>query len=278
MSFLLDALRKSERSGRRQNAPTIHSDAPAGASSGESGGDLLPLLAFLVPAFLLMSWFGLHQFDVGPFARAATAVSPDTGVAQEPVGQGVNTPITQGPVEKEQSAGESGRDTLPQFVGGGAENASRNRPRTPVEQVDQGPAQAGTGGGAAARPDPLAESSRAIAEAMAATDADQQRAAGSMNADGVDQQAATAGPKATAPTARENHIDYWELPDNIRNQLPEMKLSVLVYADQPEDRFILLNGQRLYEGDEVQPGLVMQEVRREGAIFRFRRYRFIYTN
>ena len=55
-----------------------------------------------------------------------------------------------------------------------------------------------------------------------------------------------------------------------------MKITVLVYAEQPEERFVLVNGQRLYEGEELQAGLVLSEVRREGVVFSFRRYRFIF--
>jgi general secretion pathway protein B len=72
-------------------------------------------------------------------------------------------------------------------------------------------------------------------------------------------------------------IGYWELPPKARNQLPEMRISVLVYAERPEDRFLLMNGNRYGEGDKIADELVLQEIRRDGAVMKFRLYRFLVT-
>jgi general secretion pathway protein B len=65
------------------------------------------------------------------------------------------------------------------------------------------------------------------------------------------------------------------LPQGVRDNLPEIKITVLVYAEEPDDRFVLTNGQRLAEKDELQSGLVLDEIRRDGAIFLYRKYRFL---
>ncbi|MCK5307443.1 MAG: general secretion pathway protein GspB, partial [Zetaproteobacteria bacterium] len=57
--------------------------------------------------------------------------------------------------------------------------------------------------------------------------------------------------------------------------VPEIKFSVLVYAKNPADRFVLINGQRLVEGDSPQPGLIVKEIRRDGVIFSYRLYQFL---
>jgi len=56
--------------------------------------------------------------------------------------------------------------------------------------------------------------------------------------------------------------------------MPEMRITVLVYAENPQDRFLLINGKRLREKDEVSDGLVVEEIQRDRAIFTFRDYRF----
>jgi general secretion pathway protein B len=76
-------------------------------------------------------------------------------------------------------------------------------------------------------------------------------------------------PRETQP------ISYWELPDAIRESVPEIKFSVLVYAKNPADRFVLINGQRLGEGDTAQPGLVVKEIRLDGVVFSYRLYQFL---
>ena len=70
-------------------------------------------------------------------------------------------------------------------------------------------------------------------------------------------------------------ISYWELPDAVRARVPEMKFSVLVYAQKPAERFVLIGGQRLKEGDSYQAGLVVHEIRRDGVIFNYRLYQFL---
>jgi general secretion pathway protein B len=57
--------------------------------------------------------------------------------------------------------------------------------------------------------------------------------------------------------------------------MPELKINVLVYAEKPEDRFLLINGQRLVEKEELTDGIVLDEIRRDGAVFRYKKYRFL---
>ena len=54
-----------------------------------------------------------------------------------------------------------------------------------------------------------------------------------------------------------------------------MHVSVLVYAVRPQDRFVLVSGQRLVEKDEIEGGVVLEEIRRDGAVFQYRNYRFL---
>ena len=72
-------------------------------------------------------------------------------------------------------------------------------------------------------------------------------------------------------------VSYWQLPESIRQEMPVPKISVLVFADRTEDRFILMNGKRLGQGDEVMTGMKLEEVRRDGAVFSYRHYHFLVT-
>jgi general secretion pathway protein B len=65
------------------------------------------------------------------------------------------------------------------------------------------------------------------------------------------------------------------LPQGVRDSLPELRISVLVYAEQPQDRFLLVSGQRMVEKDEYEGGVVLDEIRRDGAVFLYRKYRFL---
>lgn len=70
-------------------------------------------------------------------------------------------------------------------------------------------------------------------------------------------------------------ISYWELPQGVRDDLPEMRITVLVYAERPQDRFLLVSGQRMVEKDQLEGGVVLEEIRRDGAVFQYRTYRFL---
>jgi hypothetical protein len=70
-------------------------------------------------------------------------------------------------------------------------------------------------------------------------------------------------------------ISFWQIPQALRDGLPEFRINVLVYAEKPEDRFLLINGQRLVEKDELADGVVLDEIRRDGAVFLYRNYRFL---
>jgi general secretion pathway protein B len=70
-------------------------------------------------------------------------------------------------------------------------------------------------------------------------------------------------------------ISYWELPQGVRDNLPDFNITVMVYADNPADRFLLIDGDRLVEKEEWDSGVVLDEIRRDGAIFKYRKYRFL---
>ncbi|WP_146907237.1 general secretion pathway protein GspB [Arenimonas daejeonensis] len=57
-----------------------------------------------------------------------------------------------------------------------------------------------------------------------------------------------------------------ELPASDRAQLPPLKLSMHVYAEDPAQRFVILDGKRLHEGASPAAGLVLEQIRRDGLV------------
>jgi general secretion pathway protein B len=64
------------------------------------------------------------------------------------------------------------------------------------------------------------------------------------------------------------------LPTDIQRELPKLTLSFLVYSDKPADRMLNINGQMMREGQEVAPGLKIEEITPEGAILSYKGHRF----
>ncbi|WP_374473797.1 general secretion pathway protein GspB [Arenimonas sp.] len=57
-----------------------------------------------------------------------------------------------------------------------------------------------------------------------------------------------------------------DLPAAERATLPPLKLSMHVFADEPAQRFVILDGRRQGEGASPAAGVVIEEIRRDGVV------------
>lgn len=240
MSILLDALRKSEKDQNRPVAPDIHSDD---ASSRPADSiQTAPLAILLVLALFVSGWFVWNQYQAPDGLIQATetpAAGSNKAAATEQAAAAVQKTQT---AHADAPAGQS-----------------EGRPRTPVESYQQ-PAGTNSTAISVAHEKPVPANMKPLANQPVKDDKKPPVAA---------RTTAKSRPHEPAP------ISYWELPDAIRADVAEIKFSVLVYARQPADRFVLINGQRLVEGDSAQAGLVVEEIRRDGVVFSYRLYQFL---
>ncbi len=65
-----------------------------------------------------------------------------------------------------------------------------------------------------------------------------------------------------------------ELPDSIRQKLPDFSFSVFLYSDEPASRTVRVNGVMMKEGQYVTAGLKLEEIIPDGVIFSYMNYRF----
>lgn len=82
---------------------------------------------------------------------------------------------------------------------------------------------------------------------------------------------APATPAPTAPpktgSAQLPAVPYlWELPYATRKDMPPLQISMHVYADQPANRFVVIDGESYREGDSVADGLMVKEIRPDGVV------------
>lgn len=272
MSILLEALRKSEEQRRLGQAPSIHS--PSAGASEEPGGVrrwlVWALAAAALLAVVLIGWQQYRQ----PAATVAAAGQP-AGVPASP---------GSGPVADRDKRGSPGRQ--PTRNPPSRQSAAVGQ-RTPVESLGvetdpesrarkAGPGQPETSS------KPQTEIARSFAGyESAATEKPPAETVSSTGQEpaqpvGREQQEAAppARPERSEPRVPEP-VSYWELPQSVRDSLPDLRMTVLVFAEEPADRFVLIGGQRLRENEQYQDGLLLEEIRREGAVFRYRNYRFL---
>jgi general secretion pathway protein B len=77
----------------------------------------------------------------------------------------------------------------------------------------------------------------------------------------------------TAPTSSARIEEVDELPEDVRNNLPAMTFSFHVYSSNPQQRTIIINNRRMREGEEVNAGLLLQEITEDGVVLLYAQHR-----
>ena len=65
-----------------------------------------------------------------------------------------------------------------------------------------------------------------------------------------------------------------DLPVAIQQELPPMSISVHAYAAKPAERLVGINNRLLREGDEVAPGLRLEQITPGGMVLGYKGYSF----
>lgn len=270
MSILLKALKKSEQQRQLGATPTLSTPVENHPASGQNERRWVPL-SMLALSAIVMAWIGWNQY------RPPFSVMPALSKAQEKAAAGT-----------EESGAEESAEVMDS-----REPAPPAAARTPVESFQAGepaPEDAlDTSDSTPVDPDrrqQVSQSFRSFSPETPAAEADMDDPADAPAAlapaiEGEADLAENARDmQAAEPPARmDPHIpepiSYWEIPQSVRENMPEIKISVLVFAAEPEDRFVLINGQRLVEKDNYTGGVRLDEIRRDGAVFIYRNYRFL---
>lgn len=235
MSFILDALKKSESDRQRQSGPALFEVKVAPPRGG------LPSWAIALAALLLVNigivaWVLLRHpaahatAPEGGEARAAPASSP-TPAAAAPAAP---SPAAAAPVPLTAAAGAPQAAPIVITPPAGAAGAAVPPPAA---------------GGAAETPNPD--------DYAPATDA-----AGSLGSH------VRRGTESGVPL-------YQDQAATPGVNLPQLRLDLHVYAVHPEDRFVMINMRRLREGDSLPDGVRVESITPEGAIMSYNGSRFM---
>ena len=82
-------------------------------------------------------------------------------------------------------------------------------------------------------------------------------------------------PKAPGAALSSDVPLYYELPYNVRKDLPTLAISMHVFAAAPDQRFVMIDGERRAEGETFKD-LTLREIRPDGMVLEFRGQRFFY--
>lgn len=234
MSFILDALRKSEHERQRQLGPSIADLPVARVAPRVPPWVWVALAALLTLNVALVAWF-LAREAPAPAAQPGPALPPAL-----PAPLVTETPATAMPPPPAATppAAEAPPASAPPAA------AADSRDVRPL--ADE----------ASAEP-PLAEPSFDAPEAP----------------DPSLLPMPPAAPRPAPVTAGVPVID--QLPPQTTAGLPPLNVDLHIYASQPAQRAVFINGARYREGDSLPAGAVVQQITPEGAVLSYRGQRFL---
>lgn len=281
MSILLNALKKSEAQRQVGGPPDIHAPVDISQDKQPARRRWLPLSLLTVIAAII-AWYGWQQYGLLQTAAVSDPVEVAESVPEQ-VNQNRKPAVTAEPVAnvpdvssnppsavvnfpaKNNQVAEDRKQRLSQsFTQFEAQPQAETTDNIPADENDQAEQIAGTD-----EFSELESSVKAIAQEEIldrSVRPESQR------------RASRSEPASSEPAERAQEfepISFWQIPQNLRESMPEIRITVLVYAERPEDRFLLVNGVRLVEKEELGSGVTLDEIRRDGAVFVYRNYRFL---
>jgi general secretion pathway protein B len=69
-------------------------------------------------------------------------------------------------------------------------------------------------------------------------------------------------------------LNFADLPPSIQQEIPRLSVSVHAYSSQPKNRLVTIDDRMLHEGENVVPGLKLEQITPDGLIFSYKGYRF----
>ncbi len=295
MSFILDALKKSETDRQRQNGPALFEVRKAPPKTG------LPLWAIglgglLAVNLVIVAWVLLRKPstpDTAGTPPAGQAQSASAGAPQGYPGQQGYAP--QGSYPPGQGyAGQPGYPEQQGYTGGPGPGQGYPQPQgyPPNGQGQQGYAPGYSGqppnGGPNGAPNgypqgqpvsgslpggPVGQTAGMPLSAQQGAQGAPGAANGQADGDNPDDYAPAADPGPTKPFRQgvtqatsagvPLYRDASALPGV---NIPQLRLDLLVFAAKPQERFVMINMHKLHEGDLMPEGVRVEAIAADGAI------------
>ena len=280
MSYILDALKKSDKQRQQENVPdlnTVQLDPPQ--QKDKKGSWTLPLAAIVIlnVAFTI---FVILRYNHSVPEGQVVAISGDT--------------VQQGHVQGEADnvAPQENVENAPDIVISKDNEVAGQRDEVVAAEVDidkvhteelallisepsedvAPEAVKGTGEAVVINNTPLRETTALVSNREAAGSIEQDE-------DLIVEQEVSAIAEAPVETPQESLVDkallVYQLPDAVRQQLPDIHIDAhLFYKDRPSSRFASINGKIMREGNMLSSNLKVAEISPEGVVFSYQKYLF----
>lgn len=254
MSYILDALNKSEQERKNRQAPsleTVHSHVAQPAHSPRRWIIALALLLIL-NAGLLAFWLLNRSSTTEPLI----AKTPPAPVAANPPAPASPQSNPAPPTRTASAAVAASHTPL---------NVAQTRGDQLITPAD-------------ARPGDIAPTYAPSANASDSRASDN----GSLNSDSLNpgsinknpsQNSATGEPSDSGADA-ENPQKIDDLPVSVQQKIPNLRFSSHIYSNDAKYRMVNINGKMLHEGDFVAQGIRLVRITEEGVVLSYQGYTF----
>ncbi len=299
MSFILDALKKSESDRQRQTGPALF-EVKVAPPKARFPVWAVAIVALLVINMMIVGWLLLRHSSRGDEPSAAAQNPPSSAapiqgpgaasMSGQPAGNGAST---NGPST---NAGLPSASTLPASPNTAAGGPSNNGAQTTFAPPAQQSANAQQSSAMSSPPasEPAQQPGRLPDSYMRLPDAqgrppdsparlpDRDQSEPTLASTPRDSGADTgANPEDYAPAAdpgsplfkghvkrgtESGYMLYQDLAVTAGSDLPQLRLDLHVYAAKPQDRFALINMRKLHEGDSLQGGVRVEAITPDGVV------------
>lgn len=268
MSFILDALKKSEAERRLGQTPSLQDADQAAMISRRKSNWVFPLLALLLVAAVAgWAWnqfIGVEPTTVEPAAEVVKETALEVEVITEyrspaataKINASLRSPIATytPPPSAKTGEGMALPDTGKIISISSPADSTTGSPSAPTEVAQLSEAEEREQ--RLQRLRQQRESERAEDEALVAA---------------VESRLAA---EAASP-GTEDAVRFRELSAAVRSAMPDVKVTTQVYALKPENRLAIINGKRYREGETITDGVILDEVLRRGVIVTYKQYKVL---
>lgn len=226
MSYILDALKKSEQERGHGNIPdvqTVHS------SSLNYRNDKKAYWPYILITAVILNLIAITYFIVDKKQPAETVTVKEDGAATSEQASKGSTTVAEPDTPVEAHTSNSGKDTA----------------------VSE-PAPAATATTDTASP---------VTPSPAPAVKQAQTADKNINKETVADK--------TADNSFTDVVEFHDLPESIKQQLPAIIISAHVYSSNPAQRSVVINNNFMEEGEYVIDDLILHEITTDGAIFNY---------
>ena len=266
MSFILDALRKSEHERQRQTGPAL-AEVPVAAPKPRSNVWATGAIALLLVNLVAIGVLLIRKASREPAATVPAAMpAPAQAVPAETAPAPAQVTLTQ--TVPPGAAAAPPPMLQPAHSAGAPAESARN---SLEDEMSEGPPTLDA--------EVVAEASTTPAGPPAVTRAPTGR--GSVVYESLPASAAVGAPQYAAPPQTRTASQYSgpKLPtaDEVTaaGGVPALNLDLHVYSTKPAERMVFVNSHKYREGDTLQEGPVVQQITPDGAVLEFRGSRFL---